>query len=480
MNRISFAAKLTYGMGSMLYAVKDAAFGMFVLLYYTQVLGLSGSLTGLAIFLSVLWDAVSDPMVGAWSDRLETSWGRRHPMMIAATLPLGLSFVMLFHPIDAVIGTQGPLFLWLLGSVLLLRTFLTVFIIPHSAMGAEITDDYEERTSIVSFRTNLGWIAGTTLPALSLAAFFGSTDGQDGRFIVENYHYYGWASFCVVLVAGAISILGSRQFIPRLIEVASRGAPTPGFLGMVRDTLDTLKNANFRRIIVFEIAVGGTMGILGALNMIAWTYFWELTVEQIAILSVAALLAVAMMFPGMSRLSQRFEKQALLKISVIGLVINTAWFVPSRLLGWLPENGTQLLFALVFIQWMISAALMILRTVSLHSIMADLADEYELQTGRRQEGVFFAAAAFALKFVMGFGYVIGGPLLDFVGLQAGVAPGDASPEALLGIGIAIGPMIALLLLVPWWMTSQIDVSRAGLKAVHDELGFGESAPAADS
>ena len=130
---------------------------------YAQVLGLSGSLTGLAIFLSVLWDAISDPMIGAWSDRLDTRWGRRHPMMVVGTIPLGLSFVMLFQPIDAVIGTQGPLFFWLLGSVLLLRTFLTVFIIPHSAMGAELTDDYEERTSIVSFRTNLGWIGGTTL-----------------------------------------------------------------------------------------------------------------------------------------------------------------------------------------------------------------------------------------------------------------------------------------------------------------------------
>jgi GPH family glycoside/pentoside/hexuronide:cation symporter len=480
MNRIGFAAKFTYGMGSMLYAVKDAAFATFVLLYYTQVLGLSGSLTGLAIFLSVLWDAISDPMIGAWSDRLNTRWGRRHPMLVVGTIPLGLSFVMLFQPIDAVIGTQGPLFLWLLGSVLFLRTFLTIFIIPHSAMGAELSDDYEERTSIVSFRTNLGWIAGTTLPALSLAAFFGTIDGQDGRFVVENYHHYGWASFCVVLVAAGISIQGSRQFIPRLIEVAGRGAPTPGFLGMVRDALDTLKNANFRRIIVFEIAVGGTMGILGALNMIAWTYFWELTVGQIALLSVAALLAVGLMFPGMSWFAGRWEKQSLLKISVVGLVINTVWFVPSRLLGWLPENGTHLLFTFVFVHTMIGAALMILRTVSLHSIIADLADEYELQTGRRQEGVFFAAAAFAMKFVMGFGYVIGGPLLDIIGLHAGVAPGEASPQALLGIGIAIGPVIALLLLVPWWMTSRIDVSREAHEAVHEGLAFAGATSAAES
>jgi Na+/melibiose symporter-like transporter len=73
---------------------------------------------------------------------------------------------------------------------------------------------------------------------------------------------------------------------------------------------------------------------------------------------------------------------------------------------------------------------------------------------------------------MGFGYVVGGPLLDIVGLRAGVAPGEASPEALLGIGIAIGPVMALLLLVPWWMAHRIDVSREGLAEVQAELGLG--------
>ena len=94
MKEISFGAKFSYGIGTMTYSIKDAAFAIFVLLFYKQVLGLSGSLTGLAIFISVMWDAVSDPMIGAWSDRLKSRWGRRHPMMVAGTLPLALSFII--------------------------------------------------------------------------------------------------------------------------------------------------------------------------------------------------------------------------------------------------------------------------------------------------------------------------------------------------------------------------------------------------
>ncbi|MFK7977532.1 MAG: MFS transporter [Halioglobus sp.] len=470
MAHINLRDKLTYGIGSVPYAAKDAAFATFVLFFYTQVLGLSGSLTGLAIFLSVLWDAISDPIVGAWSDRLKTRWGRRHPAMIIGTVPLAASFVMIFSPADFVLNTQGPLFGWLLFCVLMMRTFLTVFYIPHKAMGAEISDDYLERSSIVNFRTNLAWIVGVTLPAIALALLFGDVGETDGRLVSANYQLYGWASFVLVVLASAICIVGSWKFIPRLRSVAQRSVEeSPGFMGMVRDTAATLQNANFRRIFILEIAVGGTMGVTGALQMITWTYFWELSSGDIAVLLLASLVAVACTFPSVAWLGKHWEKQTLLKYAVIGLFFNSLWFVPGRLLGVLPENGTTILFILIFTNAAITTGLTILRTVSLYSILADIADEHELATGRRQEGVFFAASTFALKFVMGFGYMIGGPLLDFVGLQGGVAPGEATDSALFGIGMVVGPIVTVTLLVPWWMAARIDVSKEKLRDVQAAL-----------
>ena len=345
---LHFQSKLAYGMGSIPFAVKDAAFAMFVLLYYKQVLGLSGSLTGLAIFISVLWDAVSDPMIGAWSDRLKTRWGRRHPLLVAGLIPLGLSFVMLFHPTEAAMASQWSLFAWLLCSVLILRTFLTVFIIPYTAMGAELSDDYLERTSIVSFRTNLGWIAGVILPAAALPLLFAPTNGQDGRFVAENYHLYGWMSCLMVVASGTIAILGTRRFIPHLQEVAARSNASPGFLGLLRDARGTLSNINFRRLLVLDVAVGATLGILGAMYMITMTYFFELTALQLSALAMAALLAAALVFPLMGQLAARWQKHQLLKWAVGGMILNTAWLVPGRLLGWIPENGSSLCWGCYF------------------------------------------------------------------------------------------------------------------------------------
>ena len=458
-----------YGVGSVPYALKEASFSTFILFFYTQVLGLSGSLTGLAIFISVLWDAVSDPVVGAWSDRLKTRWGRRHPAMILASVPLSLSFVMLFSPADYVLETQWPLFTWLLVSVLLLRTMLTVFYIPQNAMGAELTDDYAERSSIVNFRTNLGWIAGVLLPAICLVVIFAEVNGKDGRFIFANYAVFGWVCFALVLAACMLCIAGSWKFIPQLKEVAGRSLESPGFSGLVRDALTTLANLNFRRIFILEIAVGGSLGILGALQMITWTYFWELSVKEISVLALASLLAVTFAFPGMAWLSKHWEKQSILRLAVAGMVLNSLWLIPGRLLGWIPENGSGVVFAMVFVYTLIGSALTIMRTVNLQSIMADLADEHELNTGRRQEGVFFAATTFALKFVMGFGYMVAGPLLDIVGLEAGVKPGEASESALFGIGLVAGPALTLLLIVPWWLSLKIDVSREKLEQVQQAL-----------
>ena len=95
---VSLKTRLYFGLGGSVYAVKEAAYVIFVLVFYNQVLGLSGSATGFVLFLSVLWDAISDPLVGTWSDRFNSRWGRRHPFMVAGAIPLGIGFVGLFMP----------------------------------------------------------------------------------------------------------------------------------------------------------------------------------------------------------------------------------------------------------------------------------------------------------------------------------------------------------------------------------------------
>ena len=158
LEKLSIYRKIGYGSGGMAFGVQDMVFSTFVLFYYTQVVGLSGTLTGLALFIAMVWDAVSDPVVGSLSDNLRSRWSRRHPFMALGGLPLSLTLLALFMP--PMDWDEMGKFYWFLGTCLLLRTFLTLYTIPHSAMPPELTDDYQERTSIIGVKSLMGWING--------------------------------------------------------------------------------------------------------------------------------------------------------------------------------------------------------------------------------------------------------------------------------------------------------------------------------
>jgi Na+/melibiose symporter-like transporter len=464
MQATSVRRRLVYASGVVNYALKDAAFGAFVLFYYKQVLGLSGTLTGLAIALSIIWDAISDPLVGAWSDKLRSRWGRRHPLMVASVIPLALSFIAMFWPPQVAQGSQLSLFYWLLGSVLLLRTALTFFMVPYLALGAEISTDYHERTLLASARTNLGWFIGVLVPAISLALIFTSQDGVDGRFVTSHYHAYGILCALGVVLASWICIKGTEAYIPTLPQSIHTGASS-----LWRDIAGTFRSRNFRLVVILETVLGGMGGIISTLLMVTYTYFWQLDTAAIsALFAGPPLLAVLLVTTSSRYVNRRLEKQQLLRLSCVLGALNLLWLTPLKLLGWLPDNS-GLVFALIFLNYTLNTTFSIVRTISNHALLADIADEQDLATGQRQEGVMFAAAFFAAKFISGFGYLIGGPFLDLIGLEAGMQPGEAPASVIWGLGLIMGPGLALMLAIPAWVAFRIDLSMKNQLEIQQAL-----------
>jgi Na+/melibiose symporter-like transporter len=457
--------RLLYASGVVNYALKDAAFGAFVLFYYKQVLGVSGTLTGLAIALSMVFDAISDPLVGVWSDRIRTRWGRRHPFMLAAVIPLALCYIALFSPPEWITADRTSTFLWLLVTVIALRTALTVFMVPYLALGAELTDDYHERTRLASARTNLGWFIGVLVPASSLLVIFSDVGGVDGRLVESHYVVYGWLNAAGVVLFSAICLRGTWRYIPHLPVQAGSDSGT----GMLRELASVFSNRNFRYLVILDIAFGGVSGVIGALLMVTFTYFWVLNTVETSMLFAGAPIAAVLVIVALSPwLNRALEKQQQLRWACIVGALNVLWLVPLKLAGWLPDTGL-LLFSLVFINYSIHTGSSILRTVSSHALLADIADEHELATGRRQEGSMFAAAFFAAKFITGFGYLVGGPYLDFIGLEPGAVPGETPSSVDWGLGLMMGPGIGLMMLVPVWMAFRLRLTLAGQRDTQQAL-----------
>ncbi|MDB2644064.1 MFS transporter [Luminiphilus sp.] len=472
-NRINLPNRVLYSSGIVSHALKEAAVGVFILFYYKQVLGLSGTLTGLAIAISIIWDGISDPLIGAWSDRLRSRIGRRHPLMIAAVIPLSAGFIMLYGPPESVLSDQGQLFTWLLISMLLVRTALTFFMVPYLALGAEITDDYHERTQLVAIRTNLAWITGTLAAATALLFLFNEENGVDGRFIINNYHFFGWVNGLLVILCSVICIAGTWQYIPQLARRTTHASGS-----MLRDIFIIFRNKNFSSIVILDMAVGGIGSITATLLLVTYTYFWQLDAVQTSLLFAGPILLAALVSTTFSGLLNRLlEKQQILRMTCALTSINLIWLTPLKLFDLLPDNNA-VVFALICVNWAVHMTMTILRVITVHSLLADIVDEQELATGQRQEGIIFAVAFFSSKFMGAFGYVIAGPFLDLIGLQVGAQPGEVSSTVTWGLGLTMGPGLAIIMLLPVWMSFKVTMSHANHLEVREALS--QSVQASDS
>src|SRR3954469_14627545 len=129
--------KFLYALGAVAFGVKDNGFGVFLLLYYNQVLGLPAGLAGTALLIALFVDAFIDPVVGHLSDNLHSRWGRRHPFMYAAAVPVAVIYALLWTPPH--LG-QTALFFYLLFGTILVRSLITCYEIPSAALAAELTD----------------------------------------------------------------------------------------------------------------------------------------------------------------------------------------------------------------------------------------------------------------------------------------------------------------------------------------------------
>ena len=156
--------KIAYGFGSVAYGVKDNGFDYFLLLFYSQVVGLDARLVGVALTAALIIDAVSDPLVGYWSDNLRSRWGRRHPFMYASAIPVAASYFFLWNP--PLEWSQSELFVYLVVLSVVIRTCITLYETPSSALAPELTEDYVQRSSLLSFRYYFGWTGGNSMSVL--------------------------------------------------------------------------------------------------------------------------------------------------------------------------------------------------------------------------------------------------------------------------------------------------------------------------
>ena len=468
---VPFSSKLAFGVGQFAEGLKNAAFNLFVLFYYNQVLELPGTLAGLALFIALLFDAITDPLAGSLSDNWKSKRGRRHPFMYASALPLALAFSGLFWPPSAVTASgEWALFGWLTLFAILTRGAMTLYHVPHLALGAEMTENYNERNRIVAYRQFFAALGTAAVSVIGFGYFF--ADARGGRTEVGNYAPFAITLGVLMVVTIWYSAWGTQKEVPHLSEPAVKRGRNVAWQLLI-DIGAGFSNRSFRWLFSGVLVVYVMAGVNGALDLYVYQYFWELDAIQMLLLTVGGtvaglLIGVFIAVPLLGFTGKRF-----------GVILGTAvWAtcqvipVVLRLLDWMPGNGTTELIIALFGFKFAQGVILQLAFVAFGSMMADIADEHELAVGSRQEGIFFGAVAFSAKATGGFGTLIGGLGLDVINWPRGAeiqTAADVPPETLIHLGLFYGPVVAAFAIVSMWCYTHYDLSRERHARILEEL-----------
>ncbi len=412
--RIAWSTILVYNLPTLGVGFMFMLVGLQLMKYATDVLLISPAVMGTIFGISRIWDAISDPIAGYLSDRTHTRMGRRRPWLLASALPIGLIYLMLWSPptsLSAWTVSFGPLeisalTLWMAVGVIGFYSAMTIFVVPHQSLGAELTTDYHDRSRIFGAR-HATWGIGSVLALVGMYLFVISENPRQtaiDQAVLAGLLTYGMLAF-------SVSRLRERP------EYQGRGAERP--FDAFRDVL---KNRYARLLLIVFLIENLGSATIGILTLYIAQYIIgtpELAPLYILAYMVPSIASVPMWMP----LSRRFGKKPLWLFSMLltGVSFGGMFFL---------EEGSWILITLL--AFTAGTAAGCGGTIG-PSVQADVIDFDEYQTGERKEGSYFAAWNFVFKFSFGITLFLTGWVLELSGFRPNVEQTETAKLALLSL-----------------------------------------------
>lgn len=457
--RAGLGTKLVYGLGSVAFGIKDFGFATFLLIFYSQVLGLPATLVSLAIMAALIADAVFDPIIGQISDNWHSRLGRRHPFMYGAAVPIAVVYFLLWNPPH---WHGAALFAYLAVAVIIVRLVIACYEIPSAALAPELSTDYDERTSLMGFRFLFGSVGGGLTVAVAFTFFMVATKAQPtGILNRDGYFAYSVMAALVMMTSIALSAWGTHNRIPYLRQLAVAKRPSLGQLA--HEMYQSLSNPALLTLTLGALFGGVAGGLSTTLNTYFGTYFWRFTPQQLSVIGLAGLVAAILSVPLASFASRRFGKRAgYVATALASLVVNNIVII-LKLLHRLPPDGSTALLGIFFVSLAVGLAFAIASLILVTSMITDIVEDNEIRTGRRAEGLLSAALSFVSKASGGFGILIAGVMIDLVHFPRQASPATidtVAPHAVRNLVLVYMPVQLLLYFIAIVLISRYRIDRA--------------------
>lgn len=460
----------TYGLGNIPVGIKNNLLGTYLLIYYNQVLGLDAVLAASAMAIATIIDAISDPLVGIWSDRARTRWGRRHPFMYAAIIPFAVSYYYILHDPGDI--TQTALYIRLLFFLVMLRLAMTFYEIPRGALGPELTKDYDQRNLLAGWNMAFGWISGAGI------AFIANQFFLDSFLDLAGYQRLAFAGGLGIFVGSAVSTIGLHKHIPNLHIPEAR---TFSFKSFFSETLETLSNKSWRALFfagcVYSLVVGTEQGVGTYYNQFFWQ--WKpAAISIFALFQASCVIVISFLAPLIAK--GRSKKKIAVSVFMTSIVFGPMPIVlrlidPFFGFATFPGNGTTSIWWILLMHAGFTASIGSLGFIFITSMSMEIVEDVQKATKRREEGLLGTVNSFIHKLVGAGGVMISGAIISVVGFDR---PG-VTVEQMYGpiinkfalIHICIGfflPIVSTLLILLY------DIDRKGHQENITDLGYVET------
>lgn len=391
--RLPLGALVAYGVPAVTLGFSSGLMMLYLLKFATDVVLIPPALFASAYGMARVWDAVSDPVAGYLSDRTRHRAGRRRPWLVVGAVPLAMSFVMLWSPPESLSGDFA--IWWMGGSVFFFYTAYTAVAVPHLALGAELTNDYHDRSRVFGSRGIFDY-CGVLLAGITIAWFQTTDDVREAATLAA----WAFALFSIPLLWQSASRLRENP------AHQSRGATAPK-----KAFRDVARNRYARLLITVFFVENLSMSFIAALFPYITQYTLPSETEGSGVYLVIAITVAVLSFPIWFPLSRRFGKR---NVWIASNAMKLAAFFMIYLVS--PERLWPGLVAIFLIGPSLSAHIILAP-----SVKADVVDFDEHQTHERKEGSYFALWNLAVKIAGAVAIFLAGWLLQFSGYEANVA-----------------------------------------------------------
>ncbi|URQ68140.1 MFS transporter [SAR86 cluster bacterium] len=396
MRKVTLGTTIAYGMPGLGAGYMYLLMSLYVMKFSTDVLLIAPAVMGVIFSISRIWDAVSDPIAGYLSDRTTFKFGRRRTWMLISFIPISFGFLAVFSPPESMQGQS--LDLWMMIAILSFYSAITLLNVPHMALGAELSEDYHERTRLFGVR-HIGFTLGSILALVSMSLLISEENNPDGdvRQLAGSLAFYAIGAMSLMIFFAVSKLKENPEFQNRVNK-----NPFKAF----RDVWIN-PHAKILIIVLFIENLGGA--VIGVLTLYVTQYIVEAPAWAPLII-FAYMLPSALSVPLWIPLSRRFGK---IRLWVFSLAFTGISFGGIFIIPFLDSITDRLI--VMFIGAALGGMAAGCGGAIGPSVKGDVIDYDEYLTGERKEGSYFAALNFVFKSATGIMLLVTGFVLQFSG-----------------------------------------------------------------